>query len=69
MLFPIIPITLFAMSDIVLSITYFNKEQNPATPKQIIIIHVAYYLAQYIFASFVVMIAKYPDIISRFLLN
>ncbi len=49
-LLPLIPISLFTVSDFVLSTNYFDKDQKPMTPKQVVIIHVTYYLAQYLFA-------------------
>lgn len=49
-LLPILPITLFTISDFVLSTNYFDKERRPMTPKQIIVIHVTYYMAQLMFA-------------------
>lgn len=49
-LLPLIPISLFTISDFVLSTNYFDKDQKPMTPKQVVIIHVTYYLAQYLFA-------------------
>lgn len=49
-LLPIVPISLFTISDFILSMNYFDKDQRPATTKQIIQIHVCYYLAQFLFA-------------------
>ena len=49
-LLPIFPVTLFTVSDFVLSTHYFDRDQKKITPKQVIIIHVTYYLAQFMFA-------------------
>ena len=49
-LLPIVPISLFTISDFILSMNYFDKHQKTATVKQIIQIHVCYYMAQFLFA-------------------
>lgn len=47
---PFLPVLLFTISDFLLSMNYFDKEQKPMSAGQIIVIHVAYYLAQLLFA-------------------
>ena len=48
----IVPVLLFSASDYMLSMNYFDKAQKHGEPRHIIAIHVTYYLAQYMFASY-----------------
>ena len=48
--YAMIPITLFTVSDFVLNTNYFAKEQTPMGTAKIIVVHVTYYLAQFLFA-------------------
>ena len=47
---PMVPIVLFTISDLMLNTNYFAKDQKPMSVTQIIIIHVTYYMAQFLFA-------------------